>query len=256
MSGFKGSVRSMKRTILDRHSHLMRRGLAFALGFVMVQAWAGPPYVTDDPVPTDPGAWEIFTYTDNEFDGHASATEAGFDINYGPAANVQLTATLAVQRETGAGTDFADTELGVKYRLINSESSGFQLAVFPKVLLPTSPGPGKVAVQLPVWAQYDFGSWSLFGGAGVTLQKGAGRRDFREGGVALLREVREGLAVGAELAHSSAEETGAHGATTADIAFNVHVAGAFSLVGAAGPVFENHTGHTTTRVYFGVLSNF
>ncbi|MEO6079962.1 MAG: hypothetical protein ABIQ86_09315 [Steroidobacteraceae bacterium] len=219
-------------------------------------AWAGPPYVTDDPVPTDTGRWEIFAYTDNNFDRHASATEAGFDINYGAAANLQLTATLAVQRETGTGVDPADIEMGMKYRLVDSQAHGFQLAVFPKLVLPTAPGPGKVAVQLPAWAQYDSGSWSLFGGGGVTLQRGSGKRDFWEAGMALVREVREGFSCGVELAHSSAEESGSHGATTAGVAFNLHVSGPLSLVGAAGPVFENHTDETSIRAYFGLLINF
>ena len=37
-------------------------------------AWAGPPYVTDDPQPTDVGHWEIYNFVDGD---HAPGVTAG-----------------------------------------------------------------------------------------------------------------------------------------------------------------------------------
>ena len=227
------------------------------IGLCAGPAIAGPPYITDDPVPTDTGHWEIFTFTDNTFDKDGTATEAGFDINYGPMGDVQLTATLALDHESSADdTELADTEIGVKYRLINDQRHGSQFALFPKVILPTAPGSDRAAFQIPVWAQQDFGRWSLFGGGGVTIQRDAGTQDFWEEGIALVNEPRDGLAFGAEVAHAGAEEDGGTGSTTVDVAANVHVAGPLSLVAAVGPEIEDESGHTATRGYFGLLTNF
>ena len=50
-------------------------------------------------------------------------------------------------------------------------------------------GTGRVRLLLPMWAQKDFGPWSLFGGGGYMINPGAGNRDFWQSGVALTRQV-------------------------------------------------------------------
>ena len=109
-------------------------------------AFAGPPYLTDDPVPTDTGHWEIYGFAAGEGRRSTIEADAGFDLNYGPVKGVQLTATLPLSfsRDSegwqgGAG----DLELGVKYRFFHDEDHGLSAAIFPRVILPTashSPG--------------------------------------------------------------------------------------------------------------------
>ena len=55
---------------------------------------AGPPYLIDDPEPTDTGHWEIYGVTAGE--GHNSDLDEdlGFHLNYGPVKGVKLTAAL------------------------------------------------------------------------------------------------------------------------------------------------------------------
>ncbi|MGN6148908.1 MAG: hypothetical protein ACTHPD_10250, partial [Rhizomicrobium sp.] len=73
---------------------------AFLLFLIMpFPALAGPPYVTDDPAPTDKGHFEIYA-----FDAGTSARggvdgQAGIDFNYGGAADLQLTAVLPLNYE-------------------------------------------------------------------------------------------------------------------------------------------------------------
>src|SRR5690348_8670355 len=57
---------------------------ALALAGAATPAFAGPPYLTDDPVPTDTGHWEIYAFSQGE--GHRSSLDddTGLDLNYGP----------------------------------------------------------------------------------------------------------------------------------------------------------------------------
>lgn len=232
--------------------------LAAAVFGLAAPASAGPPYITDDPIPTDPAHWEIYTYTDNSFSHHELDGEAGFDMNYGLAKNVQLTAVLsgAYAKGDGHGLRVADTEVGVKYAFIHDESRGLHVAFFPTLVLPTAPGRGRVGYELPVWAQKDFGKWSVFGGGGPTIRSGHGAKTSWEQGIALSREIRDGWSLGIEVAHEGAEEKGEHGATTTQIGTNIHLRGPFSLLAAAGPAIEDHTGRTGAHVYASILTNF
>ena len=47
---------------------LVRKFAALVLAGVAAPAVAGPPYLTDDPVPTDTSHWEIYAFTGGE--GH------------------------------------------------------------------------------------------------------------------------------------------------------------------------------------------
>ena len=54
-------------------------------------AWAGPPFVTDDPEPLEPQHWEInYALSKSWRQGEASAAIPNIDINYGAAPNIQL----------------------------------------------------------------------------------------------------------------------------------------------------------------------
>ena len=59
---------------------LVRLVLASAAG----PAFAGPPYLTDDPEPTDTGHWEIYAFTAGEGRRSTLDADAGIDLNYGP----------------------------------------------------------------------------------------------------------------------------------------------------------------------------
>ena len=55
---------------------------------------AGPPYLTDDPEPTDYQHFEIYTFTEGTATRDGTSGEGGIDFNYGGAPNLQLTATV------------------------------------------------------------------------------------------------------------------------------------------------------------------
>ena len=159
-------------------------------------ALAGPPYLTDDPVPTDTGHWEVYAFTAVEGRKSTLDADGGVDLNYGPVKNVQLTATLPLSAShapiEGWRSGTGDVELGVKYRFFNDERRGISAAVFPRAILPTSSlaQNGRTRFLVPLWLGKDFaGGTSLFGGGGYLINPGAGNRDFWQAAVALTHDV-------------------------------------------------------------------
>src|SRR3954447_10693453 len=74
----------------------MRSIAAAVLALLPAAAIAGPPYQTDDPEPTELHHWEIYAF--GTADGRHGEVDGatGFDLNYGGAKGLQLTATLPV----------------------------------------------------------------------------------------------------------------------------------------------------------------
>lgn len=86
-------------------------------------ATAGPPFVSDDPEPTETGHFEIYTFNNGTNTRAGTAGETGVNFNYGAAPNLQLTATLpAGYNDTvGDGTrvGLGNVELAAKYRFLH-----------------------------------------------------------------------------------------------------------------------------------------
>ena len=201
-----------------------------------VPAFAGPPYVTDDPEPTDPGHWEIYNFVGGVIEGGVTSSEVGVDLNYGAAKNLQLTATLPLDVDSDRSLRPGDVELAVKYKFLHQHTGGFPLDVgfFPRVFLPSQRGKSRAQLLLPLWAEHDWGRWSLFGGGGYTLNPGAGNRDFWQQGVALTRLMRPGFSLGLEYygqGPASTTERAIHGL---NLGTQIHLHGPFSLLGSFG----------------------
>jgi hypothetical protein len=230
---------------------------AFLLTVAATPALAGPPYLTDDPVPTDTGHWEIYAFTSGE--GHRSTldADAGFDLNYGPVKNVQLTATLPLSFShaplDGWRGGSGDVELGVKYRFLNDEKNGISAAIFPRVILPTaahSPGE-KARFLLPLWIGKDFaGGTSIFGGGGFTMNPGRGNRDFWQAAVAVTHDVSKKVSVGAELTREGSDTVGGTAQTRAGLGTILQLSDHYSLLFSGGPTFADHR---TSYHFYGAL---
>ena len=222
---------------------------------------AGPPYATDDPEPTDLKGWEIYAFVQGTRSGGSFDGTAGVDLNYGAAPGVQLTATLPIdivdQGSTRAGA--GDLELGVKYRFLHDRRAGVDVAIFPRLILPTARrgfGTGRVAVLLPVWAQKDMGPWSLFGGGGYTINPGAGNRDFWQEGLALTRTVSPRLSLGAEIIHEGRAAVGETSTTGLGVGGIRKLKGPWSLLFSAGPAFQHHRDGVLLNGYAALALDF
>ena len=238
-----------------------RAAIAIALAAAATPSGAGPPYLTDDPAPTDTGHWEIYGFTAIEGRRATADIDAGFDLNYGAVKDVQLTATLPLsfshERSEGWLGGTGDVELGVKYRFLNDERSGFSAAIFPRAILPTaahSPGE-RPRLLLPVWAQKDFtGGTSVFGGGGFTINPGPGNRDFWQAAIAATRDVSKTVSVGAEVALQGADTIDGTAQTRLGIGTIVKLDDHHALLFSGGPTFADH--QTSYRLYAALGFNF
>jgi hypothetical protein len=223
-------------------------------------ALAGPPYLTDDPAPTDTGHWEIYAFTASEGRKATVDADSGFDLNYGPVEGIQLTATLPLRAShapcEGWRSGTGDVELAVKYRFVHDESRGFSAAVFPRAILPTSTldHGEKTRLLLPLWLQKDFaGGTSLFGGGGYEINPGSGNRNFWQGGLALTHDLSEKLSVGVEITRQGPDSIGGTPQTRAGLGSIVKLSDHYALLLSGGPTWAEH--RTGYHVY-GALGLF
>lgn len=212
---------------------------------------AGPPFLTDDPEPTETGHWEIYgplieaEGRGNDIDG-ATAVE----FNYGAAKDLQLTVALPVawaRDSAGWRSGVGDIELSAKCRFFHDDAAGLQLAAFPGISIPTASnglGADKVTALLPVWGQKDLGRWSIFGGGGYALNPGAGNRNYWTGGIAVSRQINDRLLLGLEADRQGADTDGGHGSTRFGIGLIYRLKRPFRLLASGGPTFEDSTGAT------------
>src|SRR3979490_1063669 len=165
--------------------------IVVAMAALARPAWAGPPYVSDDPQPTDYKHFEIYSFTNGTATRGGVSGASGIDFNYGAAPDLQLPAPLPAgfDRPTGGKTSFglSNIELAAKYRFLHQDSFGLDVSIFPRVFLPSgSPNIGNntASVLLPVWVQKDWsGGWSAFGGGGCVISGRSSQNFCLSGGV-------------------------------------------------------------------------
>ena len=200
------------------------RSAGFALALLAmltagrVWAQAGPPFQTDDSTPVDLGHYEFYVFgtvdgTPAEYDSAGPA----FEFNWGAIPNIQLHAILPfgvvaptndpVYAPGGTGPNafgLTDMELGVKYGFLKQTPHRPQIGSFTMFEMPTGNatkglGVGRVWYKLPLWAEKEFGSWSLVGGLGYAVVPQTGYRDFLYGGYLMKKVVNERLELSAEV---------------------------------------------------------
>jgi len=235
----------MKTAKLLRAATIVALSLPAAL-LLPCAAHAGPPFLTDDPEPTDTGHWEIYApFADISGRGGAFDGATGAELNYGAAPNLQLTLGLPVSyTHDTSGWRFGrgDIEASVKFRFYHNEKAGLSIAAFPGITLPTASrglGAGRVTAFLPIWAQKDMGSWSVFGGGGYAINPGAGNRDYWTGGIALRRSFNNRLLIGIEADRQGANTIDGRGSTSFGIGFIRQLKTPFRLLASAGPSFTD-----------------
>ena len=224
----------------------------WAVLIALAAAWpapAGPPFLTDDPEPTDTGHWEIYApYAEASGRGREFEGSAGAELNYGAAPNLQLTVGLPASYahdQAGWHVGRGDLEVSAKYRVFHDEAAGISVAIFPGVTLPTASrglGNRRVTALLPIWAQKDIGRWSIFGGGGYANNPGTGNRDYWTGGIAVTRTLSERLLLGLEADRQGADTLGGHASTSLGIGGIMKLAGPFRLLASGGPTIVDHEG--------------
>jgi hypothetical protein len=243
----------------------MRRVLVCAgvLAVVSGTAIAGPPYVSDDPEPTDYQHYEIYLFTDGMTARDGTSGASGVDFNYGGMPDLQLTAVTPVAFDSPtAGSTVAglgNIELAAKYRFLHQSENGWDAAVFPRVFLPSASarvGNRHASLFLPLWLEKDWGDWSTFGGGGCELNRGSGSQDFCQAGWVLARQVLPNLQIGAEIVHQTADTKGGRAATGAGVGVRYDINDNFHLLGYLGPGLQNPAETARYSWYASVLLTF
>lgn len=228
-----------------------------------ISAWAGPPYFTDDPEPTDFQHYEIYAFTNGMNAQDGATGESGIDFNYGGAPNLQLTATLPLAYDIAAAGSSAigpgNVELAAKYRFLTQQNFGLDVAVFPRVFLPSasaSVGTQHAAFLLPVWLEKDWGQWSAFGGGGCAINRGGNSQDYCEAGVVVTRQVKTDVQVGVELFHQSADTIGNKDMTSIGTGVRYDLSDHLHLLGYLGRGIQNAEATDRLNWYTSLLFTF
>jgi hypothetical protein len=226
-------------------------------------AKAGPPFVSDDPQPTEYRHFEIYAFAQGSGARDESGSAFGLDFNYGAAPDLQLTAVLPLEVETPAVgpavAGLGNIELAAKYKLLHQEDYGWDVAVFPRLFLPSASaqvGEKHFSLLLPVWLGRDWDAWSSFGGGGCVINRSGGSQDYCLLGWALTRRVLPNLLLGAEIVHQGADSKGGRASTGVgagliyDLNENVH------LLAYAGPGLQNAAETSRYAWYSSLLFTF
>lgn len=110
---------------------------------VLSPVWAGPPFETDDPEPSEPGHWEIYLGTTGlRIQDDFSGTAPFLELNYGAMPDVQLSLTQQASFNFPDGGDpsfgYGDSLIGLKYRFLHENADIPQAALYPQVNIPTA----------------------------------------------------------------------------------------------------------------------
>ncbi len=222
------------------------RALALSMLLVPSLAIAGPPFLTDDPEPTETGHWEIYgPLIEAEGKGDEFAGAVAAEFNYGAAPDLQLTLELPfAYSHHPAGTKWGagDIAISAKYRFYHDEDAELSIAAFPGITLPTASnnmGNDKLTAFLPIWVQKDSGPWSLFGGGGYAVNPGPGNRNYWTGGFAVSRQMTPKLLLGIEAKRQGADTINGTGSTSIGLGAIYQLKAPFRLLASGGPTFED-----------------
>jgi hypothetical protein len=236
--------------------------IALLLG-TAAPAIAGPPYLSDDPEPTDYQHFEIYTFSNGTATRDGVSGEGGIDFNYGGAPNVQLTATLPVgynfPASGASAAGLGNIELAAKYRFLTQQSAGLDVSIFPRVFLPSassSVGEQHASFLFPVWMEKDWDQWSAFGGGGCAINQGGDSQNYCLMGGVIARQIAPELQVGLELFHQTPDTQGGEATTSVGAGFRYDLNEHFHLLGYLGRGIQNADETDRYNWYASILFTF
>lgn len=189
-------------------ARLMKKLFLTGVLLISSSAWAGPPFVTDDPEPVDYKHYETYlAYETVKTQGGTSSSPL-FELNYGAMPDMQVSITLpyAIASAPGQITQkgMGDVVLGVKYRVLQETADQPMISIYPIYIAPTGNaakglGNGGAQIFLPVWLQKRWGNWLAYGGGGYWSNRAPGTGSHWYFGGAVMYDMNERLSIGGEI---------------------------------------------------------
>jgi hypothetical protein len=237
--------------------------IAVATVALVRPALAGPPYVSDDPEPTDYKHFEIYPFSNGTATRGDIGGAAGIDFNYGAAPDLQLTAALPMGFDSPAAGNASfgpgNIELAAKYRFLHQDSFGLDVSVFPRVFLPSPSkniGDNTASLLLPVWVQKDWsGGWSVFGGGGCVIS-GRAAQNFCLTGSVVTYQLLPKLQLGVELFHQTADGNGTPATSSVGLGARYDINDTYHLLGYVRRGIQNASETDQYSWYASVLFTF
>jgi hypothetical protein len=209
-------------------------------------AVAGPPYVSDDPEPTDFRHYEIYLFASGTETRGRTSGAAGLDFNYGATSDLQLTAVFPLAYDNPSGersvAGLGNIEFAAKYRFLHRADLGWDVAAFPRLFLPSGSaqvGKSHTSLLLPVWLGKDVEQWSTFGGGGCVINRGGDSRNFCLVGWVVTRQMSLKLQLGAEIVHQTPDSRDGRASTGVGAGLRYDLNENYHLLAYAGPGLQN-----------------
>ena len=226
----------------------------------MAQSHAGPPYVSDDPEPTDYRHYEAYVFAGATSTRDGTGGAAGIDFSYGAVPDLQLTLVTPMAYEQpsqgASASGLGNIELAAKWRVAHQARLGWDVSFFPRIFLPSASrtvGDQNEAYLLPVWVEKDWERWSTFGGGGYVINRGDGARNFSLLGWAIARQLTPRLQIGAELFHQTADTRDGFPSTGLNAGVRYDLGEHYHLLGSIGPGIQNASATNQRSWYLALL---
>jgi hypothetical protein len=230
-------------------------------------AWAGFPFVTDDPGTQGTGHVELDIFLQySRFNSGATGSVPGISFAYGITDNFDVTIGLpvALSQTNGVGTNvgIGDVSAGFKFRFVEEDADGWRpaIAVAPAVFFPSGSqvrgtGSGYVRAFVPVWLSKSSGNWTVFGGGGLNINtgtiSGVRQTNWWYSGAGATYQLDDSWTVGGELYYSSPVATGAKHLMGFNLGVIYSVADGHNLMATAG---RNLVNAASTNQFTGLLA--
>jgi hypothetical protein len=207
---------------------------------------AGPPYATDDPETTEYRHYEAYAFTAGGSGHQGVGGVAGLDLSYGAGPDLQLTTVIPFEYDLPSDgssvSGLGNVELAAKYRFVHQENYGWDIAIFPRIFLPSGSeavGDRNASFLLPIWLEKDWNQWSAFGGGGCAWHRGVGAHDYCLVGLAVTRQLTPSVRMGAEVFHQTADTIDGDASTNFSLGLLYDATENFHLLASAGPGLQN-----------------
>lgn len=245
------------------------RYIVFLLIAATGRAVAGPPFLTDDPVPADYHGYEAYVFaTTQKNAGISTETQApAIEFNWGPLRNVQASITLpytflAVPSSPNTlvpqgipGTTVSgmgDTQLGIKYRFIQETANRPQIAFYPSIEIPTGNsengiGNGRSWYRFPIWLQKSWGKWTTYGGGGYAFNSAPDQKNFPFAGWLIERDFSQAVSIGGELYYQGPQFVGDRYSTFYNFGSYINLTNDFGVLFSLGHTLS---GDNASVAYF------